>query len=58
MKRTDFIVVERSIELSVLLIEEVDKLNIEEMNPDVRDFLLSQLKRTIGKVSNFVLKHD
>lgn len=46
--------VEKTVEYSLLMLEEVTSIDMKKLDPDARDFLISQLKKTIGKLASIV----
>lgn len=50
--------VKKTVGLSIELLEEVNILDFTKMPEDVKDFVLSQIKKTIGKLGNLVIKHE
>lgn len=58
MEEIDFKKIQKSLDLSVLLIDEINGLNFDEINITARDLLFSQLKKAVGRITIIVTNYD
>lgn len=54
----EFDKVKQAVEINCCLLEELAKLDIEHLIPQVRDYLFSQLKKTVGTLANILNKYE
>jgi len=58
VKNDPFQPVRKAIDLDLQFLEEVEKLEVSSLGEDMRDFLFSQFRKTIGKLGNILLTYD
>lgn len=54
----EFDKVEKVIDINCLLLEELGKVDVDKLIPNARDFLFSQLKKTVGILGQLLMKYD
>ncbi len=58
-KQTDsFDQAQEIIDLNLNFLEKLLLLDMDEMNKDALDYLLAQIRKTVGILGNLVVKHD
>lgn len=50
--------VQKAIELNLALLEELMGLDYSLIEADEKDFLFSQLKKTVGRIASIIVKYD
>ena len=54
----DFEVAQEFIDACLAIPIKLNKLKIENLNKDAQDFILSQIRKTIGILGNFLIQYD
>lgn len=54
-KSDSFEIISEALNLNVQFVEELNILDLKSLSPEARDFLFSQLKKTIGILGRIVL---
>ncbi len=53
-EKDSFKQIEEALDLNIQFVEELNILDIKSLTPESRDFLFSQLKKTIGILGNLI----